>query len=50
MGGDFVSTFRGVLDENPMDHGEVQIFLQFHYVLMMDAWNTSYKFLNHLFE
>ena len=23
MGGDFVSTFRGVLDGNPMDHGEV---------------------------
>ena len=23
LGGDFVSTFRGVLDGNPMDHGEV---------------------------
>ena len=23
MGGDFVSTFRGVLDGIPMDHGEV---------------------------
>ena len=23
MGGDFVTTFREVLDGNPMDHGEV---------------------------
>ena len=26
MGGDFVSTFREVLDGNPMDHGEVPKF------------------------
>ena len=51
MGGDFVSTFRGVLGGNPMDHGEApKIFQQFYYMLMMDAWNTSYKFLDHLFE
>ena len=28
MGGDFVSTFRGVLDGNPMDHGEVPNIFQ----------------------
>ena len=51
MDGDFVSTFRGVLDGNPMDHGEVpKIFQQIQYMLMMDAWNTSYKFLKHVFE
>ena len=28
MRGDFVSTFRGVLDGNPMDHGEVPNIFQ----------------------
>ena len=28
MGGDFVSTFRGVLDGIPMDHGEVPNIFQ----------------------
>ena len=51
MGCDFVNTFRWVLDGNPMDHGKVpNIFQRYHYMLMMDAWKTSYEFLNQLVE
>ena len=38
MGGGFVSTFRGVVDGNTMDHGDLPNILRYyHYMLMMDA-------------